>query len=330
MATFKICVIGCGGIATGYHGPSYNRYAATHPDTDLTACCDVDAPRAEKFRARFGFARAYTDAAYMLDVEQPDVTCLAVPPDHTCALGCLVLQRGLALLTEKPPGLTIEEVDRLIAAADNSTAPHRVAFNRRYTPLVQRLKQLLAQYCPDGIQQIRYDFTRVGRTDVDFSTTAIHGIDTVRYISGSDYAQVRFEYQSFPELGPNSANISMACTLTSGATAQLNFHPVSGVVTERATVHAHDHTFFLGIPVWNGFDAPGRVQHLHKGTLMEDESGPDVSGSSEGFILNGFYGENESFFDDLRAGRRPGRDLRSARQSVEVAQCIRERRNSLP
>ena len=326
MSAFKVCIIGCGSIATHYHGPAYARYAGTHPDLQQVACCDVDESRAIQFRQRFGFARHFTDFSAMLDAEHPDAVCLAVPPLLTARIASDVLRRGIPLLMEKPPGLTVQEVDTLIAAARATRTPNLVAFNRRYTPLVVRLKEWLAQHCPGGIQHVRYDFTRIGRTDADFSTTAIHGIDTARHIAGSDYAHVHFHYQPLPSVDSSTVNVYMDCTFTSGATAHLAFCPVAGAVTERATVYAHDQTFALHLPIWNGFDAPGRLQHIHKGTLVADETGPVVSGSADDMVLNGFYAENAAFFDDVRTGRCPAGDVRSARQSVAIAQWMRERR----
>ena len=61
---------------------------------------------------RFGFARAYTDVAAMLDAERPDAAVLAVPVHLTAAVGAPLLERGLPLLLEKPPGRTVPEVDR--------------------------------------------------------------------------------------------------------------------------------------------------------------------------------------------------------------------------
>ncbi len=325
--SFHICVIGCGSIATGYHGPSYTRYVALHPNVVLSACCDVDAGKAAAFRARFGFINSYTDYQEMLRTESPDAVCLAVPPPLTCQIGCDILALGYPLLMEKPPGLTVTEIDRLIMTAAASGAPNQVAFNRRYTPLVRRLKTLLtAGDAEIGIQHLRYDFTRIGRTDADFSTTAIHGIDTARFIAGCDYAHLEFRYQPLLDQGATVANVYLDGVMTSGATVHLEFCPVAGAVTERASLYAQDHTFYLNLPIWNGFDAPGRLQHLHTGVLVHDETGPQVTGSADDFVLNGFYAENAAFFDDIQAGRRPSGDVSTARQSVEIMQCIRERR----
>ncbi len=320
----RVCTIGCGHIATGYHGPSYVRYVATHPDTELVACCDVDEARASAFRERYGFARHYCDYEQMIVREHPDAVCMMVSVDHTCEVACRVLRFGIPLMTEKPPGRTTEELDKMIAAARVSGAPTQVAFNRRYLPLGRALKSQLATL-PGQIQHIRYDMTRIARADPDFSTTAIHSIDAVRHLMSSDYARIQFHYQDLPEFGPTVANIYMDCLLTSGATAHLNFCPVSGVVVERASVYTVDHTFFLNIPIWNGFDTPGKLLHLEKGVVLTDVDGITLSGSDEDYVLSGFYAENASFLDDVRAGCRPVGDLASARQSVEVAQCIRDR-----
>jgi predicted dehydrogenase len=313
-------------MATGYHGPSYVKYAGDHSDAELAACCDADESKAITFRDRFGFARHYTDYSAMLEAERPDVVCLVVPEPLTCELSCRILEMGYPLMMEKPPGRTVKEIDRMITAAGDTAS--RVAFNRRYTPLVQHLKRLLAQrFAPADIQHVRCDFVRVGRADADFSLTAIHGIDTTRFLAGADYAHVRFHYQDLPGLGPTATNVFMDCTFSSGATAHVAFCPLAGVVVERATVHAHNNTFFLNIPVWSAFDSPGRLQHLRKNHLELDVTGADLDDDHREFVLSGFYAENASFFDAVRTGQRPSGGLKDARQSVEIAQCIRERRN---
>jgi myo-inositol 2-dehydrogenase/D-chiro-inositol 1-dehydrogenase len=328
--TFKICAIGCGQLANSHHGPAYVKYAVQHPGTELAACTDLDLVRAEAFAARFGFRRYYNDPFQMLEAERPDAVCLLVPPAVTTPLSCQILMMNYPLLIEKPPGLTAAQTDQIIAAARRSGTPNQVAFNRRYTPLVVLLKRLLGEQVPagpaSGVQHLQYDFYRIGRTDLDFSTTAIHGIDTARFLAGSDYARINFHYQEFPALGPATANILMDCTFTSGMTAQLAFCPVSGAVIERATVHALDQVFFLNLPIWNAFDAPGSLVHVCKGAVTAAYSGPEVSEGSEDFVLNGFYHENARFFEDIRAGRRPAGDVESGRQPVEIAQFIRERR----
>ncbi|HHU79061.1 MAG TPA: Gfo/Idh/MocA family oxidoreductase [Clostridiales bacterium] len=319
--SFKICTIGCGSMASSGHGPSYKRYAALHKDTVLAACCDLDEEKASAFRSKFGFQRHYRDFELMLDTEKPDAVCLVVPEHLTAPLSVRILENGYPLLMEKPPGLEPADTERMIQAAEKHNTPNQVAFNRRYMPMVSKLKEMTAG---EKIHNLRYDFYRTGRFDDDFAATAIHGIDTVRHLAGSDYSCIRFDYQPLPEFGPNVANIMMHCRFESGAEAQLNFSPVSGVIVERAVINSYDNTWFMNLPAWNAADFPGRLVHYHRGSLAADVSGDELS-ESDMYLTNGFYHENESFFEDIRAGRRPAGDLKSALQSVEISDCIRKR-----
>jgi len=323
---FRICVIGCGSLSTSAHGPSCRRYADRHPDVELAACCDLDAAKAERYRESFGFGKAYSDFRAMLTAERPDAVCLMAPVSKTRELTCAVLEMGFPLIMEKPPGLNRTECQAMIDAAERAGVPNQVAFNRRYAPLVQALKtRLEASFRPEDIQDLRYDFFRINRRDADFATTAIHGIDTVRFLAGAPYRHIRFRYQAMPALGPTVANIYMECEMASGTMAHINFCPVTGVIIERATVSLFDHTFFLNVPIWQAYDSPGRLLHLEHGAVREDIDGGSLEGASEMYVASGFYGENASFFDDLRAGRRPRGDIRSGLQSVEIADCLRQR-----
>ena len=167
--------------------------------------------------------------------------------------------------------------------------------------------------------------TRVERRDPDFSTTAIHGLDAVRYLAGCDYAEARFRYRELPELGPGVANILVDAVMASGATAHLAFCPVAGVLVERATAHAHGHTLSLHVPMWSGVDSPGRLWHFAGGRLVADIGGDQVGDGTALFELGGFYRETVAFLDAVAAGRAPSPSLRESRQSVEIAEQLRQR-----
>jgi predicted dehydrogenase len=269
----------------------------------------------------------------MLDAETPDAVVLVVPENATPALASSILDRGLPVLIEKPPGRTAAEIDGLIAAAirggrSEKPVPHQVAFNRRFAPLVREMRRRLAALPGSPpIQHLHYEMTRVDRRDPDFSITAIHGIDAVRSLAASDYAEVRFRYQEHPALGAGVANIFMDAVMASGATAHLAFCPNAGVVVERAQAQAVGHSLFLEIPMWDAFDSPGRLQHLERGVCVADLRGDAVSDGPAAWELGGFHAEYEAFLGDLAAGRTPSPSLLEARQSVVVAQHIRERRS---
>lgn len=278
--------------------------------------------RAEQFAAQFGFSRAYADYRQMLDEAHPTVACLNVPERFTSEMGCAVMQMGYPLLAEKPPGLSVAEIDRLIDVSRATGVIHQVAFNRRHTPLIVELKRQLAGHT---IHHIDHQFYRVGRTKYDFSTTAIHAIDSLRFLAG-DFAQIHFHYQEFPELSQSApvANFLLDGILISGATATLSISPLAGMNVERTIIHILDHTFCLNLNL--GPDAPGSLQHYEKGQLVQNIHAAELSGSMDDTILNGFEAQALSFFESVRAKRQPADTFASSRQSVEIMQVMRERK----
>ena len=324
MRSLRTAIIGCGAHARSVHGPSLMRCASERAGVHLAAACDLDAARAERFAREFGFAAAYADIDRMLEREKPDALLLVVPPEKTCDVACRMLERGIPLLMEKPPGMDEAETDRMIAAADRGRAPHMVAVNRRFMPLVRALKERLDAEPAGGIHHIDYEFVRVNRRDRDFSTTAIHGIDAVRFLAGADYASVRFTFQPAAE-APPASNVFMDGIMTNGVTVRLRFLPVSGALVERATVYAADRMYELRMAIPRGLDGAGRLRCLERYAVKEEISGPGADG--DGLVeAAGVYGENAAFLDALSDGRAPYPDLSAIRQSVAVTACFRARR----
>lgn len=317
---FKICVIGCGDMATLGHGPAFQKYAQLHPDVELTTCCDLDPSRAELFRSTFGFERACTDVEQMLFSEKPDAVSLIVPPAVTAPLAEKLLLAGVPVILEKPPGLDREQTLRLMEIADRTGTPNQVAFNRRYMPTVRRFLEL-RQGRKDLLWQ--YDFYRVDRRDKDFSTTSIHGIDTLRFLAGKPYRQVSFHYTPNPQDSAFVPNIVLNCEFSDGAMGRITFSPASGRNAERCIMQSTNQMIYASLPCPG---MPGSVNGA--GTILVAENNQitlrENAWEEEFFISNGFYDENAHFFDCIRSGVRPQDDIASGLQAVEIADCIRK------
>ena len=299
----KIVQVGCGWMPSAGHGPALARYAKENPDrVELAACCDINEESAKQHAADFGYARTYTDMAQMLDAEEPGFVNLAVPVSLTAPMGLQVFERKIPMLLEKPPGVDVPQARQLEQASVG--VPHRVAFNRRYTPLIVKLCEKIAE-TGLPIMSTHCEFLRVNRPDPDFSSTAIHGIDAVAHIAGP-YQRLNFTYRELPEanLGavPGVANMHVQAQMQNGGVATLDFCPVSGYSAERYTVHVHNTSFFMAMP--GGAEGEGYLKIFHRGKLTETILGGTlVEGCSENYMTNGFYGENASFLDALLAGQ---------------------------
>lgn len=69
-----------------------------------------------------------------------------------------------------------------------------VALNRRFAPLVVECMDYMTNHriYPTTIE---FSMVRNNRTDPDFSTTAIHGIDLVAFLSKGKYEKANINYQ---------------------------------------------------------------------------------------------------------------------------------------
>ena len=320
---FKIALIGCGWVSTSCHGPAYQEYAAAHADVVLAACCDTDPQRAADFRDRFGFQNAYSNYLDMLDSEHPQAVCLNVPPPLIAAMGVEIMKRGYPLMAEKPPGLSVADVDRLIAAAEESQVIHQVAFNRRYMPLMTELKGLIAS---QTIHHIEGRMTRVHRTDPSFATTAVHLIDAASYLVGSDYQKVDLFYQELPEEGPGVANFQLMGRFIHGPSVHVSIFPMAGADVEQFTLYAINRTYSLD--AYNGSDFPGRLRIFEKGRLVSDLDVYQLTQRREAYYVNGFYLEAAAFFDAVQAGIPLPHSFLSCRQSIEIMQCLLDRKTN--
>lgn len=320
---FKICVVGCGAMSLGGHGPSFKKYSEDYKDVVLAGCCDIIEEAAIKYKEEFGFEKHYTDFNVMLDEIKPDVVSLVCPVALTKPLSIEIMKKGYNIILEKPPGLNKEEIGEMLAQAEKSKVFVRTAFNRRYAPLIEKLKELTSG---KRIFNITYQMYRSSRRDADFATTAIHAIDAVKNIVGADYKKVDFTYQELSDISENVANIYLNCEFENGVIGQISLVPMGGAIVERITVNTLGESYFVELPFWKNLDVPGRLRCVKGKKLFIDISGSELIDTSEKFEEMGFYEENRSFFELIRSGADISCDLESGIQSVDIANCIRERK----
>jgi predicted dehydrogenase len=314
---FKICLIGCGGMAIKGHGPSLVKYQGEHTGIVLAGCCDLFPEKAEQFKNQFGFLHAYSNYVEMVEKEKPDLTLCITPTQITARVVIDILKRGYNVLLEKPPGLDKEEALAIHNAALLAGASARVAFNRRYMPLIVSLKNEIRDAKIIGIT---CNLMRIDRLDEDFSTTAIHGIDTVKYLADSEYEELQISQTSFSQEGKIVKNIGLQGHLKNNAFCNLTFFPCSGVACESYSVITPDRTFIIELPSQNELEDAGKITIVEKNKIVSEIKGA----VAESFITNGFFEETAGFASSLILGEQLGSDIETGVTSVEIANCIRK------
>lgn len=312
MNDLRIAVVGVGGIAQRYHLPSLKRLAEEGAPIRRAALCDLDAARAREMAARYGFERAYTDYRAMLDAEAPDAVWALVPTAAMREVAGYFLAQGVPILMEKPPARNAREVREMIEIARARGTPHQVAFNRRYAPLLRRMKELLVE--GGAVSAVSCQFYRHNRGEADFGYgTGIHGLDTLRFLGDCEVREV------YTRPGPRASAL-VTLVYESGAHALMEMLPQVGVQSERYTAHVGERTVVVeGVIGWLTL-FPGFLQCFERGRLAF--SVDNVANPAPAEVVSGFYGESAHFIANLAAGRSPAPTLDDALRSVEIAEAV--------
>ena len=65
---------------------------------------------------------------------------------------------------------------------------------------------------------------------------------------------------------------------------------------------------------------------MHEDKIYKTVSGDELISEYSLHEANGFYQESQSFFDMLKKGKRPESDVITGASTVDIMQCIRERK----
>jgi len=134
-------VIGCGDYARLVHLPHMRadgRYR-------LVAVCDVIGRRASDVARRFGAERVCTDAEEIFAARDIDLVLITTRHDTHAELSIRAARAGKAVLCEKPMGVTLDSCRAVYDAFVSTGLPYSTGFDRNQSPLMRRLRQIIAR-----------------------------------------------------------------------------------------------------------------------------------------------------------------------------------------
>ena len=134
----QVGLIGCGRIAS-LHVLGY----LDHPQAELTALCDADAAQLQQGQSEWGAKRTYTDYRDLLG--DPDVNAVEILLPHHLhkAVAIQALQAGKHVSLQKPPTLTLGDLQMVHAAALDAGRRLRVFENFMYYPPHVKARELV-------------------------------------------------------------------------------------------------------------------------------------------------------------------------------------------
>ena len=208
-------------IGVGHLGRHHARILAALDQASLVAVVDTNAERAKEVAAATG-ARALTD--YRELVGEVDAVSIAAPTELHHQIALPFLERGIAVLVEKPMTRTLAEADALIDVARASGATLAVGQTERYNPAVAAVMPLVT--APRFIEVHRLGVFPDRSLDIDVVfDLMIHDLDIIAAMVGAEVTSV--EAVGVPVLTPRFDIANARLRFASGCIANLTASRIS-------------------------------------------------------------------------------------------------------
>ncbi|HEX7174399.1 MAG TPA: Gfo/Idh/MocA family oxidoreductase, partial [Pyrinomonadaceae bacterium] len=309
----RTAVIGVGHL--GRHHARVHAALEAEGVSSFAGVCDIDEETARRV-AREHETEPATDWRAL--AERVDAVSLAVPTEAHCEIACALLSSGVHVLVEKPISRTLEEADRMIAAAESGGAVLQVGHLERFNPALVALR-------PHVRRPLYFEVHRVGQftarsLDIDVVLDLmIHDLDIVQWLVGCEVEATEVRAVGIPVLTNRVDAANARIEFASGAVANLTasrvgaekirkmrfFQPHDYVAVDYATRHASVSNLAppSGAGAWPGVNT--RVLEVNE--------------------VEPLRAEIESFLDSARTGGAPAVTGADGRRALSLATRVLER-----
>jgi len=323
----RAAIVGTGNIAH-FHVKALQ---ALPDEVEVVAAVDIDSARLMEFCASHRIGHRYADIEQMLASQRPELVHLCTPPGVHHAQVLVCLQAGASVVVEKPPTLTLHELDELAAAQGPAGPWLATVFQHQFGSGAQRLRSMMA----DGVlgrpllavcnttwlrTQDYFDAPWRGRWDTEGGGPTmghgIHQMDLLGSILG-DWEEVSAVVRQQARM-METEDVSLAHVIfANGAVASV----VNSVVSpreesylrfdfERATVEL-THLYGYGDDDWRISPAPGFEEQVSAAW----KSASHGIGSSHG-------AQFQAVIHSLRTGSAPPVTTADARRTMQLVAGI--------
>jgi len=329
----RVAVIGAGGIARSVHLPSL----AEMDDVEVVAVCDIVESRARQQAEKHGIPRVYTLYKEMLAAERGEVDAVfvLVEPGNLFHVVWHCLDAGYPAFMEKPPGVNLFQCESLARKSAEAGCILQVGFNRRFIPMVRRIRDLMAERTQ--INQVEGCFFKYGSGAFDrgsvpaFESDVIHAVDLVRWFAAGEPVAAATVAGSSDE--PVTNRWSSVVRFDNGVTGIVKGNYRTGGRVHKFEVHGAALSAYINLGFGTAAcDATllrheGEVRYSLTARGAEERSverldGMALAGGDAFHRYYGFYFEDRHFLDCVRASREPETSIHDAVRSLRLAHML--------
>ncbi len=248
----NIAYIGCGNFAQSVLMPSFSK----NKNVKNISVVSKSGYSAYSSAKKFKIASVYKDVEEVINSKNIDAVIISTRHNLHFPQIKDALSNNLSVFVEKPLVLTINELKEIQKVYNNSEAILQVGFNRRFSPLIKRVKERLSNNIP---KIINYDINAgVIPNDVWVHDKKIgggriigevcHFIDLVSSITESNVKSV---YASSISNNGTSFreddNFSAILNMEDGSVGYINYHAMGGksLPKEKIVIHSGSDSFII-------------------------------------------------------------------------------------
>jgi predicted dehydrogenase len=220
----RVAAIGVGSLGR-HHARNYAELAR-EGHVKFVGVCDINAETAMAVGSQHSGTH-FTDWRDLID--KVDAVSIATPTETHAEIACTFLESGVHVLVEKPIAMTLDEADRMIAAAARSGAKLMTGQLERYNPAMVALR-------PHVTRPLYFEIHRVSpfpnrSLDVDVVLDVmIHDLDAVQWLVGSDVKVSEIRAVGIPVISDKVDAANARLEFENGAVANIT---ASRIGTEK-------------------------------------------------------------------------------------------------
>lgn len=299
-APLRIAVVG-----VGHLGQHHARLLAAMPGVDLVGVVDTKPGRAVEVGAKFGVP-GFTQLAD-LPLDGLAAATVAVPTISHLEVALPLIDRGIAVLVEKPLAPSVADADRLIEAAARRDVVLAAGHTERFNPAVVAALPLVAN--PRFVEIHRLGTFPERSLDIDVVfDLMIHDLDLL-------LAAVKSEVASIEAIGVN-----VLTPRTDIANVRLRFASgcIANVTASRISRDKVRKVRFFQQSSYLSIDYASQEVEIYR--LVAQNGRPVIEGGKLDVVRDEpLHAELADFVAAVRDRREPGVSGRAGREALELA-----------
>lgn len=167
--SIRVGVIGVGHIGSAHARAIFEGKADT---LTLVAVCDVSKKRRDWARENLPGVEIYDTSDELFAKAQLDAVIIATPHYFHPPIAIAAFEQGLHVLTEKPAGVSVTQVQLMTDAAKKSGKRFGIMWNQRTAPLYRRVREIVKSGALGDRRRLIWDATAWYRTQEYYDSGA--------------------------------------------------------------------------------------------------------------------------------------------------------------